>query len=73
MEGYRKIVAAHHEGERPTAMEEVTMYLEIFFSDLNPAAQQRVLDFYGYSDPKDGNFDLDIEPLCILESDLEDD
>ena len=47
--------------------------LEIFFSDLNPAAQQRVLDFYGYSDPKDGNFDLDIEPLCVLESDLEDD
>jgi len=54
-------------------MEEVTMYLEIFFSDLNPAAQQRVLDFYGYSDPKDGNFDLDIEPLCVLESDQEDD
>ena len=43
------------------------------FSDLNQAAQQRVLDFYGYSDPRDGNFDLDIEPLCVLESDLEDD
>lgn len=45
------------------------MYLEIFFSDLNPDAQQRLLEFYGYSDSKDGNLDLDIIPLCILETD----
>lgn len=45
------------------------MYFEIYFSDLNPDAQQRLLTFYGYSDPKDGNFDLDIVPLCILEID----
>lgn len=49
------------------------MNLEIFFSDLNPDAQQRLLAFYGYADSKEGNFDLDIMPLCILESNREDD
>lgn len=49
------------------------MSFEIFFSDLNPDAQQRLLAFYGYTAPKEGNFDLDIVPLCTLESNREDD
>ena len=45
---------------------------DIFFGS-EPGGSTASAGFYGYSDPKDGNFDLDIEPLCVLESDLEDD
>lgn len=40
--------------------------LDIFFSDLTPEAQQRVLDLYGYKTPADGNLDTDTIPLFSL-------
>lgn len=38
----------------------------IYFSDLNADAQKRLLEFYGYSDSEEGNFDFDFAPLCVL-------
>ena len=32
--------------------------VDIYFSDLNPEAQQRVLSAAGYKDPKEGNWDV---------------
>lgn len=46
---------------------------ELFFSDLNEDAQKRLLDFYGYREPKDGNWDIDIEPLLVLTKSVEED
>ena len=43
--------------------------LEIYFSDLTPEAQKRVLDLYGYQTPAEGNMDMDIVPLFSLEHD----
>jgi len=40
-------------------------YIEIYFDDLNEEAQERVLDFYGFSHKLEGNFDL--IPLFVLE------
>ena len=44
----------------------------IYFSDLNEDAQKRLLEFYGYSDPEEGNFDFDFAPLCVLNNYEED-
>lgn len=46
--------------------------LDIYFSDLTPEAQKRVLDLYGYRNPAEGNLDMDIVPLFILRHDEED-
>lgn len=45
---------------------------EIYFSDLNEDAQNRLLAFHGYSTPDEGNWDIDVAPLCILTTDEED-
>jgi hypothetical protein len=39
--------------------------LEIMFDDLTEDAKERVLEFYGYESPADGNFD--IAALFVLE------
>lgn len=39
--------------------------LEIYLEDLKPEAQEEVLRFYGVSNPKELN--LDIQPLFVLE------
>lgn len=39
--------------------------LEIMFDDLDARARKKVLEFYGYDSPKDGN--LDVVPLFVLE------
>ena len=44
----------------------------IYVSDLNEDAQKRLLEFYGYSDPEEGNFDFDFAPLCVLNNYEED-
>ena len=43
------------------------MVFELFFSDLTPEAQQRLLDTVGIKDPKEANWDMDIFPITILE------
>lgn len=44
--------------------------LEIMFDDLNAKAQKKVLEFYGYVSPEEGN--LDVVPLFILEKQEQD-
>ena len=39
--------------------------LEIYYCDLNPDMQQKVLRLYGLDNPADGNFD--ILPLRVLD------
>lgn len=43
----------------------------IYFSDLNEVAQKQLLDFYGFTDPSEGNWDSDIIPICVLMNDEE--
>lgn len=43
----------------------------IYFSDLNETAQKQLLDFYGFTDPSEGNWDSDIIPICVLMNDEE--
>jgi len=38
---------------------------ELYFSDLTPEAQKRLLDFWGVSDPSELN--LEVVPICVLE------
>ena len=45
--------------------------LEIYFKDLNPEAQQRVLKFYNYKKEADGNWEF--APLFVLARDWETD
>lgn len=40
---------------------------EIYFSDLNEDAQQRLMEAVGITDPKEMNWDMDIVPLAIFE------
>ena len=40
---------------------------EIYFSDLNEDAQQRLMEAVGITDPKEMNWDMDIVPLAIYE------
>ena len=44
--------------------------VDIYFSDLKPEAQQRVLSAAGYKDPKEGNWD--VLPLTQLGFDDDD-
>ncbi len=44
--------------------------IEIYFYDLTPAAQKKVLDAAGMADPTEGNWD--ILPLTTLEFETED-
>lgn len=46
--------------------------LEIFFSDLNEEGQKKVMDHFNIKSPEEGNFDMDILPLAIIESPIED-
>ncbi len=41
--------------------------IDFFFSDLTPEAQQRLLDAQGLKDASEGNYDLDIIPIFVLE------
>lgn len=36
---------------------------EIYFSDLNPDAQKRLLKYVGATDPKEMNWGMDILPI----------
>jgi hypothetical protein len=47
-------------------LDDDTVTLELYFSDLDPDAQQMYLDFQGLKSPKDGNLDLDIVPIHLL-------
>lgn len=38
--------------------------MEIYFSDLNEDAQNRLLEFVGVKDPKEMNWDMDIMPIA---------
>ena len=44
---------------------------KIYFNDLNPEAQKRVLEFYGMKDESEGNWE--VEPLAILDVEDEED
>ena len=44
--------------------------LEIMFDDLDVKVQKKVLEFYGYDSPEEGN--LDVVPLFILEKQEQD-
>lgn len=41
--------------------------LEIYFSDLNDEAKQRVLDYFGVENSEEANLDIDLVPLVIIE------
>ena len=41
--------------------------VEIYFSDLNEAAQKELLKAVGATDPKEMNWDTDVLPLAILD------
>ena len=41
---------------------------EIYFSDLNEDAQQRLLELVGAKDASEMNWDLDIVPLAVFET-----
>ena len=43
--------------------------LEIYFSDLTPDAQERLLEFEGVSDQSECNYDF--TPIAILEREIE--
>ena len=38
---------------------------EIYFSDLNEDAQERILEATGVTDPRELNWDIDIVPLAV--------
>lgn len=44
------------------------MSIDFYFSDLNTEAQERYLKAQGLSDPKEGNYDLDLIPLFTVEA-----
>jgi hypothetical protein len=46
---------------------------EIYYSDLNEDAQERFLDYMGFDDPSEGNYDSDILPIAIVDIDREGD
>jgi hypothetical protein len=41
--------------------------VEIYFSDLNEEAQQRLLEAVGITDPAEMNWDIDIAPIAIFD------
>ena len=44
------------------------MSLELYFSDLNEKAQAEYLKHMGYASPQDGNLDMDILPIAIIDT-----
>lgn len=48
-------------------MKDEVVKVEIFFSDLNEKGQKKVLEANGYTDPSEGNYDIDMCPIAILE------
>lgn len=40
---------------------------EIYFSDLNEDAQQRLMEAVGITNPKEMNWDINIVPIAIYE------
>ena len=48
-------------------MSDDVVKVEIFFSDLNEKGQKKVLEANGYKDPSEGNYDIDMCPIAILE------
>lgn len=51
----------------------MVMYVEfnIYFSDLNEDAQQRLMQEIGISDPKEMNWDMDILPIAVYATETE--
>ena len=47
-----------------------TKTVEIYYSDLSPEAQRRLLKGYGMKDPKEGNWD--VFPVFVLYPELDD-
>lgn len=45
----------------------MTKIVEIYFSDLSESGQKKILEANGYLSPADGNYDIDICPIAILE------
>jgi hypothetical protein len=45
--------------------------LDIYFRDLTPECQKRILDFYGYKKESDGNWEF--QPIFILAREWEED
>ena len=44
--------------------------VEIYFSDLNPEAQARLMESAGISNPSEANWDIDICPLVVYEMEV---
>ena len=44
---------------------------KFYFSDLTPEAQQRFLRLQNLSCPEDGNYDMDLVPILVLEQETE--
>lgn len=40
---------------------------ELYFGDLTPAAQRRLLEAANVSSPKEMNWDMDIIPIAVFE------
>lgn len=40
---------------------------EIYFNDLNADAQKRFLEYIGLDDPKEGNYDIDMCPITVID------
>ena len=47
------------------------MEKKFYFSDLKPEAQQRFLRAQNLMCPEDGNYDVDLVPLLVLEQEAE--
>ena len=45
---------------------------EIYFSDLTPDAQERFLAAQGLHSAAEGNYDMDVIPICVFEFEEED-
>jgi hypothetical protein len=44
---------------------------DIYFSDLNEEAQKELLELVGATDPSDMNWDIDMCPIAIYETEVE--
>lgn len=51
-------------------MDKIVVF-DIYFSDLNPEAQQRLLDMLEIKDPSEMNWDMDILPIAMYTTILE--
>ena len=41
--------------------------VELYFSDLNDKGKKKLLDALGYEDPSEGNYDINMCPIAILD------